>query len=686
VTPTVLLIHGSSGGYGADRQLLVLASGLDRDRFSPLVVLPEQGELVGRLEEAGVEVHIEPLAVLKRDLLRGRRALRTRRLFDRNVRELGALARDRGAEIVHSNTSILLCGQAVADSAGAAHVISIREIYSHTGGRAGALLWPLLKRRFLRADALACVSHAVADQFAGSPRTFVLYDAVPRELALPERDAARRELGLRDDRFVAAVVGRISDWKGQDVFLRALAEPSLTEICALGVIAGDAAPGQERFERRLETLCADLGLGDRLRLLGFRDDVETVLGAADVLVVPSAYQEPLPNVALEGAAAGLPVVCTTTGGQGEIIRDGVTGRLVPPGDHRALAAVLRELADDRDGARGLGEAAASDVRERFSRERMLAEIEGCYEGLLKKPRRPATLHGPWGGSKPRMMSVVLPIRNEETHLAQQLAALSAQTYQGAWELVVVDNGSTDRSLEIVEAWRGRLPPLRVVDASDVRGLNYARNRGAEAAEGDLLAFGDADDEAAPGWLESLAAAAASADLVGGPLDDDALNDGSTAGWIPRERLTALPRAYGFLPYVPGGNCAVWTRLARELRWNDAYVVGGSDVEFSWRAQLAGARLGFARDAVMRRRYPSSLGELARKYFGYGLAGPLVYREFRTAGMPRSDAGEALREWAWLLRGALRAASSRQFRGNWLRVAAKRSGRLVGSLARRVLYL
>jgi hypothetical protein len=52
------LIHGSSGGYGADRQLLVLASGLDRDRFSPLVVLPEQGELVGRLEEAGVEVHI----------------------------------------------------------------------------------------------------------------------------------------------------------------------------------------------------------------------------------------------------------------------------------------------------------------------------------------------------------------------------------------------------------------------------------------------------------------------------------------------------------------------------------------------------------------------------------------------------------------------------------------------------
>jgi glycosyltransferase involved in cell wall biosynthesis len=683
VTATVLLIHGSSGGYGADRQLFVLATGLDRDRFSPLVVLPEQGELVGRLEEAGVEVHIEPLAVLKRDLLRGRRVLKTRRLFDRNVRELGALARDRGAEIVHTNTSLILCGQAVADSAGAPHVISMREIYSHTGGLAGAPLWPLLKRRFLRADALACVSHAVADQFAGSPRAFVLYDAVPRELDLPARAAARGELGLRDHRFVAAVVGRISDWKGQDVFLRALAEPALTEIGALGVIAGDAAAGQEHFERRLETLCAELGLDQRLRLLGFRDDIDTVLGAADVLVVPSSYEEPLPNVALEGAAAGLPVVCTTTGGQPEIIRDGVTGRLVPPGDHRALAAALRELADDPEAARRLGDAAGADVRERFSRERMLAEIEECYGRLMQNP---AVLQGPWGGSSPRMMSVVLAVRNEETHLAQQLAALAAQTYEGAWELVVVDNGSTDRSLEIVEAWRERLPPVRVVDASAARGLNYARNRGAAAARGDLLAFGDADDEAAPGWLEGLAAAAASADLVGGPLDDDALNDGSTAGWIPRERLTELPRAYGFLPYVPGGNCAIWTRLARELRWNETYVLGGSDVEFSWRAQLAGASVGYARDAVMRRRYPSSLGDLARKYFLYGRAGPLVYREFRRAGMPRSDAGEALRDWAWLLRGALRAASNRQFRSNWLRVAAKRSGRLVGSLARRVLYL
>ena len=139
VAPTVLFIHSSAGGYGADRQLRVLVEGLDRARFAPLVVLPEEGELAAPLREAGIPIHIEPLAVLRRDHLRGRSLVDTIARYRRNVRVLGALARAHRARIVHSNTSLVLCGQAVADHAGAAHVISVREIYEQTGGRAGAL-------------------------------------------------------------------------------------------------------------------------------------------------------------------------------------------------------------------------------------------------------------------------------------------------------------------------------------------------------------------------------------------------------------------------------------------------------------------------------------------------------------------------------------------------------------------
>ena len=384
MTCPILLLHGSAGGYGADLQLYALATGLDRGRFLPLVVLPEPGPLAERLAAAGVEeIYYSPVAVLRRSLLRGDRALATVRLLARNRRELGRLARREGVALVHSNMSILLSGQAIAAEAGVPHLVHVREIFNGTGGPIGKLLWPLYRRRLERADALACVSTAVARQFKGSARTRVLYDGVIRALALPPRAAARRDLGVAPDAFVVGVTARISDWKGQHILARALAEPPLAEIGAVGLLAGDVTPGQERYERALVHLAERLGLGERLRLLGFRDDVGTVLAAVDAIAVPSIYEDPLPQSALESAALGLPIVATTCGGLPEIVRDRETGLLVPPKDHVALATALRELADHRERAHELGEAAAADVRLRFDTRRMLADLQSCYEELIR---------------------------------------------------------------------------------------------------------------------------------------------------------------------------------------------------------------------------------------------------------------------------------------------------------------
>jgi glycosyltransferase involved in cell wall biosynthesis len=346
------------------------------------VVLPEPGLLADRLTEAGIEIHYTPVAALRRRLLRGEGALETMRLVTRNRRELGALARRRGVALVHSNMSTLLAGQAVADEAGVSHVVHVREIFDGTGGRLGNRLWPLYRRRLERADALVCVSMAVARQFNGSAGTRVVYDGVARPLALPPRSESRRELDIAAEAFVVAVTGRISDWKGQQVLVRALAEQQLAEIGAVGVIAGDAAPDQAHHERSLLELARRLELGDRVRLVGFRDDIGSILAAADVVAVPSVFEDPLPQAAIEAAVAGLPVVATDRGGLPEIIRDGSTGRVVPAGDHAALADALRDLADDPDRARRLGRAAAADVSARFSSRRMVEQVQECYERLI----------------------------------------------------------------------------------------------------------------------------------------------------------------------------------------------------------------------------------------------------------------------------------------------------------------
>ena len=146
------------------------------------------------------------------------------------------------------------------------------------------------------------------------------------------------------------------------------------------------------------------------------------------------------------------------------------------------------------------------------------------------------------------------------------------------------------------------------------GLNCVRNAGLDAAQGDLLAFCDCDDVVDRGWLEALVAGAADADFVGGLLDPLSLNSERALAWRPHEIATDLLDEVGFLPFVAGGNCAIWTDVARHVRWDESFRFGSSDQEFSWRVQRAGYRLSFAPNAIVRLRFRTRLRSLGRQYF------------------------------------------------------------------------
>ena len=280
----------------------------------------------------------------------------------------------------------------------------------------------------------------------------------------------------------------------------------------------------------------------------------------------------------------------------------------------------------------------------------------------------------------------MPLLNGEKHLEEQLAALASQTYAGEWELVVADNGCTDRSLEIIRGWSDRLHVVRVADARGRRGINHARNVGAHAARGDFLAFCDADDVAVPGWLDALVGASSGGDIVGGPLDLSTLNDERSSSWRPTDRVEDLPDEHGFLPYAPGGNCGMWASVARDVQWNEDFHFGSSDIDFSWRAQLRSYRLCLAPGAVMQLRFRSRLRELAHQYYRYGRSGPQLYRKFRSLGMPRARRSETLEAWRSLLVRPRQLLRSHRRRGSWVRIAAFRLGRLVGSLRFGVVFL
>ncbi len=376
-----MYLHSSAGRYGADRQLALLASGLDRARYRPLVVLAMDGELREDLQAAGVEVLVRPLAVLRRAALSPAGLASIGAALARDAGGLARLARRRGVAVVHTNTSVTLGGAAAARVARVPHVWHLREIY--TGFERW---WPIYRRMLLTADALPCVSQATADQLGGDPRARVLHDGLPIAPQRAPRDAARAALDLDPGAFVCAILGRISTWKGQDVLIRALADPALAPSGAIALVAGDPWQGEERRLDELRALAQTLGVADRVRFSGFRSDVENVYGAADVVCVPSTQPDPLPNAALEAAAAGCCVVAARHGGLPEILRDGTTGTLVTPGDTAALAAAVARLHADPGARERLGAAAAADVRARFAPGLLLERTQALYDDVIERRR------------------------------------------------------------------------------------------------------------------------------------------------------------------------------------------------------------------------------------------------------------------------------------------------------------
>lgn len=283
-------------------------------------------------------------------------------------------------------------------------------------------------------------------------------------------------------------------------------------------------------------------------------------------------------------------------------------------------------------------------------------------------------------------SVILCVRNGASTIAEQLAALAAQDCPSPWELVIVDNGCTDSTLEIVESFSSRLPSLTVAAAHERAGLAYARNVGAAAAGGRVLAFCDADDIADTAWLGALVRGTESAEIVGGALELDLLNDPVTRYWrgFSGEELWRT-EALGYLHYAVGANFAVRRETFEGVGGCDeAFLTCSDDIDLSWRIQRAGGTLAFREDAVIHYRLRSDLRTMARQQYAYGHTEALLRKKFGS-DLPPARLREQWPLYHHVLTRSWHLVADRARRGNWLSKASYGAGRLAGAVTYRVVH-
>jgi len=281
-------------------------------------------------------------------------------------------------DIVHTHsTEAGIIGRFAAVLAGAPAVVHTVHGVPFASDRNAALNRFVLSCERLaarRTDRTITNADAIADEYLnrriGCPEQ---YTTVYSGIDVERFREAESNLDVTDASIRILMVGRLAEGKGFEDLLATIERVESEDVSVY--IAGD---GPLRGE--LEETSERRGLSGRIHLLGYRDDVPSLMAACDVFVLPS-YREGTPRVITEAMASGLPVIATDIAGIPEQIEDGTNGFLISPGDVDALASCLDRLVSSPDLRKRLG-AAGRECVGRFSRERMLSDLDAVYQELL----------------------------------------------------------------------------------------------------------------------------------------------------------------------------------------------------------------------------------------------------------------------------------------------------------------
>lgn len=368
---TVLYLHGSADLYGADRTLLQLVQGLDRDRFRAIVALPVHGPLVAALQDAGAHVEIGPLGVGCRASMSAVGIARLLWDLPRAVGFVRRLTRRYRPSIIHTNTIVVLGGAIGAWTARVPHLWHVHEILPASS---------FVSRFFVRA------LHTLSDLAVSNSRcTRASFGAEAQHEHHVVHNGS--EVESLDDSLTTKtnttvlLVGRVNSWKGQQLLVDAAASLHARFPDVRYRIVGDAPTGQEHFERELDAHIQAAGLGKVVTRAGFAHDTAAEYRAADIVVIPSTRPEPFGLVAIEAMAHGLPVVAANHGGLSEIVVHRHTGLLFIPGSKLDLTHQLGTLLDDPWQAKQLGKNGRNRQARHFSVSRYCAEFADLYEQI-----------------------------------------------------------------------------------------------------------------------------------------------------------------------------------------------------------------------------------------------------------------------------------------------------------------
>jgi glycosyltransferase involved in cell wall biosynthesis len=445
-------------------------------------------------------------------------------------------------------------------------------------------------------------------QACGVPESRI--HGVPNPLDLTEFDAAvprgrfRARLSAGDAPLVV-FLGKITPRKRVDVLVRAFQAFRGRWPAARLIIAGNDMGGLAR----LRALVRALDLRDAVAFTGLLSGRERLeaLGDADVVVYPS-QDEVFGLVALEALMMGTPVVVSNDSGCGAVVAASGGGLSVTPGDPPALASAIATVLDAPSEWRRAATAAAAHLRDAYGSGRIASLLEGVYRQVL---------HASAASEAPGV-SVVMPVRNGMATLSRTLAAIQAQADGRPFEVIVVDDRSTDGSASWL-ADQARAGAIRLI-AGAGRGASAALNAGIREARHPVICQVDQDVELRQGWMSRLVSRLMSDDRLAAVQGHYAHD--RTAPFLARVMALDLEMRYAALrdgqtTHVCTGNTAYRASALHAVGLFDESLGYGNDNDVSYRLRAAGWRLAHCAGARSVHHWRAGLSGFVRQQYGFG---------------------------------------------------------------------
>ena len=380
----ILYLHAGAEMYGADKVLLELVRRLDKEKFTPHVVLPEEGILAEKLRENNIIVEIIEYPILRRKYFNPKGLINYILDYKKYSKKLVDYSRKNNIDIIHNNTTAVLEGIELKRKLKLPLIWHVHEIIVKpkvVSSVINALMGMYANRIVSVSEAVA--NHVKQSKFIKENQVKVIYNGVDNS-EFYKMESTKEEFNISKDKKVVGMIGRVNAWKGQGDFLEAVVPLLKENKSYVAFLAGSCFAGEEWREEELDEKIRKSGVaGQIIRIPYFKETVK-LYNLFDVFVLPSTNPDPLPTVVLEAMACGKPVVGYRHGGVCEMVEENVNGLLVEVRDTKELSCAIQNLLENDEIRKEFENNSLVRQKKEFSLESYIHNFEEEYGEIREK--------------------------------------------------------------------------------------------------------------------------------------------------------------------------------------------------------------------------------------------------------------------------------------------------------------